>query len=62
MTLMNCGKFIYILRIVRTLSDKFDIKKYIKYKLLENYINENLFILKNKYKIKFNTILLYDNI
>ena len=62
MTLMNCGKFIYILRVVRTLSDKFDIKKYRKYKLLENYINENLFILKNKYKIKFNTILLYDNI
>lgn len=48
MTLMNCGKCIYILRVVRTLSDKFDIKKYRKYKLLENYINENLFTLKNK--------------
>ena len=62
MTLMNCGKCIYILRVMRTLSDKFDIKKYRKYKLLEDYINKNLFILKNKYKIKFNTILLYDNI
>lgn len=43
MTLLNCGKCIYLIRVVRTLSDKFDITKHRKYKLLEDYTKKNLF-------------------
>ena len=58
-TVMDGGKCIYQLRVVRPfLSDKFDITKHKNYKLLEDYDKKNLFdveeFLKNKDKIKIN--------
>ena len=58
-TVMDGGKCIYHLRVVRPfLSDKFDITKHKNYKLLEDYDKKNLFdveeFLKNRDKIKIN--------
>ena len=63
-TVMDGGKCIYQLRGVRPfLSDKFDITKHKKYKLLEDYDKRNVFDIekyikqKGKASMKGNTVI-----
>ena len=63
-TVMDGGKCIYKLRVVRSfLSDKFDITKHKNYKLLEDYDKNNVFDIedyikrKGKVKLDRNTLI-----